>query len=124
MMNTLRSGLVIVLSVTLSTVVISPVASADVIKIPIGEQHQELKHISKPERGQSKTLVEQRYGEPVQRYAARGTPPISRWEYPGFVVFFEFDHVIHSVIKHRPNPETPDVLQQDKVVPVEMEPLN
>jgi hypothetical protein len=27
-----------------------------------------------------------------------GKPPISRWEYPGFIVYFESDHVIHSVV--------------------------
>jgi len=27
-----------------------------------------------------------------------GKPPISRWEYPGFVVYFEHEHVIHSVV--------------------------
>ncbi len=76
---------------------------AEQIKIPVGEQHKELGHITKPQRGQSKAHVEQQHGEPVQRFAARGQPPISRWEYPGFIVYFEHDHVIHSVLKHRPN---------------------
>lgn len=76
---------------------------AEQIKIPVGEQHKELTHISKPHRGQSKEQVEQQHGEPVQRFAARGHPPISRWEYPGFIVYFEHGHVIHAVLKHRPN---------------------
>lgn len=78
-------------------------AVAEQIKIPVGKQHKELGHIDKPRRGQSKTLVKEQYGEPVQRFAARGQPPISRWEYPGFIVYFEHGHVIHSVIKHLPN---------------------
>ncbi|MFK7730049.1 MAG: phosphodiesterase [Pseudomonadales bacterium] len=77
--------------------------TAEQIKIPVGTQHKELSDISKPKRGQSKLLVEKQYGEPVQRYAERGQPPISRWEYPGFIVYFEHGHVIHSVIKHVPN---------------------
>ena len=31
--------------------------------------------------------------------AAVGEPPISRWVYADFVVFFEYDRVIHAVIK-------------------------
>jgi hypothetical protein len=29
---------------------------------------------------------------------AVGRPPISRWEYPGFIVYFEHEHVIHAVV--------------------------
>ncbi|MFK8019412.1 MAG: phosphodiesterase [Pseudomonadales bacterium] len=79
------------------------VCAADLIKIPIGQQDKELQHLSKPTRGQSKAQVELQFGVPVQRYNARGEPPISRWEYAGFMVFFEYEHVIHSVVKHRPN---------------------
>jgi hypothetical protein len=41
--------------------------------------------------------VEAAFGAPASRVPAVGNPPISRWEYPGFVVFFENDHVIHTV---------------------------
>lgn len=41
--------------------------------------------------------VETRFGAPSQQQAAVGEPPITRWDYPGFVVFFEHDRVIHSV---------------------------
>ena len=44
-------------------------------------------------------------GEQVRRARdqgpAVGNPPISRWEYPGFVVYFEHEHVIHSVVSAR-----------------------
>ena len=52
-----------------------------------------------PTRGMTQASVESKYGTPVSRDAAVGEPPISRWEYQGFVVFFEFDRVIHSVQK-------------------------
>ena len=42
--------------------------------------------------------VASKFGDPSSKVAAVGTPPISRWEYPGFVVYFERDHVIHSVV--------------------------
>jgi len=41
--------------------------------------------------------VERRFGEPRQRVGAVGDPPISRWVYPQFVVYFEGSYVIHAV---------------------------
>lgn len=52
---------------------------------------------NRPARGMSMQNVETRYGEPSKREAAVGQPPITRWEYPGFVVYFEHDKVIHAV---------------------------
>jgi len=50
-----------------------------------------------PARGLSMAQVEQRYGAPAKKYDAVGQPPITRWVYPGFVVFFEYNLVIHTV---------------------------
>jgi len=52
-----------------------------------------------PTRGMSQDTVEQKFGIPESREAAVGDPPISRWEYKDFVVFFEYDKVIHAVVK-------------------------
>ena len=54
-----------------------------------------------PGRGMSMDQVENRYGEPSQRYASVGDPPITRWEYPDFVVYFEYRYVIHTVSKKK-----------------------
>lgn len=56
---------------------------------------------SAPQRGMSMQRVESKWGQPVRRRAAVGQPPITRWEYEGFVVYFEFDKVIHSVSTQR-----------------------
>jgi len=53
-----------------------------------------------PNRGMSMETVESKWGEPDQKRAAIGEPPISRWEYSNFVVYFEYSHVIHAVTKH------------------------
>lgn len=53
---------------------------------------------SRPTRGMSMTAVERTYGTPANRRAAVGEPPISRWEYAGFTVYFEHQYVIHSVV--------------------------
>ena len=50
-----------------------------------------------PPRGLTMAQVEQRYGAPADRLAAVGQPPITRWVYPSFVVFFEGNIVIHAV---------------------------
>ena len=51
----------------------------------------------RPTRGMRMSAVEARYGAPQDRHAAVGQPPITRWDYPGFAVFFENDRVIHWV---------------------------
>lgn len=53
--------------------------------------------VERPVRGLSMGAVEARFGAPQQRHAAVGQPPITRWDYPGFSVFFENQTVLHSV---------------------------
>lgn len=55
----------------------------------------------RPTRGMTQDNVQARYGNPESRIAPVGDPPIARWEYPGFIVYFEYDKVIHSVVKRR-----------------------
>jgi hypothetical protein len=35
----------------------------------------------------------------LSKNSSVGEPPISSWEYEPFVVYFEYDRVIHSVAK-------------------------
>jgi len=58
----------------------------------------------RPSGGLSMSDVEEKFGEPLRKYAAVGTPPITRWEYADYVVYFEGEIVLHSVRKH-PAPE-------------------
>ncbi|MEE4330267.1 MAG: hypothetical protein V2J10_05315 [Wenzhouxiangella sp.] len=51
-----------------------------------------------PENGLTMSEVEARYGAPEQRYAAVGQPPITRWSYPDYNVYFEHELVIESVL--------------------------
>jgi hypothetical protein len=54
--------------------------------------------VATPTRGMTMQQVSTKFGTPVTKVPAVGKPPISRWEYPGFIVYFEADHVIHSVV--------------------------
>jgi hypothetical protein len=56
-------------------------------------------NVGGPSRGLSMAQVENRFGEPSQRVGAVGDPPISRWVYPQFVVYFEGSYVIHAVAR-------------------------
>jgi hypothetical protein len=55
--------------------------------------------IARPTRGMTMHAVEAKFGAPQERHPAVGQPPISRWDYPGFSVFFEHDRVIHAVVE-------------------------
>jgi hypothetical protein len=63
--------------------------------------------VATPSRGMTMNQVESKFGAPVTKVPAVGKPPIARWEYPGFVVYFELDHVIHSVVTTSATPEAP-----------------
>ena len=56
-----------------------------------------------PKRGSSMAQIEARYGAPQQKLAAVGggsvhTPPITRWQYASFSVYFENSHVVDAVL--------------------------
>lgn len=53
-----------------------------------------------PANGLSMSQVEERYGSPRDKRPAVGEPPITRWTYQDYSVFFEHDLVIESVVHH------------------------
>lgn len=59
-----------------------------------------------PTAGLSKASVEIKYGNPQAKSTTVGEPPISSWEYSQFTVYFEHDHVIHSVVKSNKKKQT------------------
>lgn len=76
-------------------------SQADTLSVPIGQQAG-ASASQLPSNGTSSAQVAQRHGQPTTRHPAVGQPPISRWDYPGFSVYFEHDKVIHSVRQHQP----------------------
>ena len=62
-----------------------------------------------PTKGMNKSAVVARYGQPSSKRApvggsSRQQPPITRWDYDGYSVFFEYDHVVDSVQLGNPAP--------------------
>lgn len=50
-----------------------------------------------PGRGASMSQVEKHFGQPREKVAPVGQPPITRWIYSDYTVYFEYEYVIHSV---------------------------
>ena len=50
-----------------------------------------------PARGALMKTVEKQFGAPAEKHPTVGKPPITRWDYAGFSVFFEGDRVIDTV---------------------------
>ena len=59
--------------------------------------------VERPTSGMTAENVEAKFGAPEARMAPVGDPPITRWEYKEFIVFFEYDRVIHAVVKRQPS---------------------
>jgi hypothetical protein len=79
-----------------------PVA-ADEVVIPVGQQAAEKQAIERPTVGVTKDTVRERFGDPAEWNDPVGDPPISSWEYQDFIVYFEHDLVLHSVLKRNGN---------------------
>lgn len=73
----------------------APLAHADVLII---DEVRQVERLDLPKNGQDKSTVEARFGAPRARQAAVGDPPISRWDYETYSVYFEYDLVLYSVL--------------------------
>jgi hypothetical protein len=74
------------------------VARADTLLID-GVESDAQSASARPKPGLTMTAVESTYGAPAQKRGTVGQPPITRWDYPGFSVYFEHDRVIHAVVR-------------------------
>lgn len=74
-------------------------AQADTLNMESTDRAATFEAPGKPKRGMTQARVATEFGEPSARQSPVGDPPITRWDYPGFAVFFEYDRVIHSVSK-------------------------
>ena len=66
-------------------------AGAETIAVDNGIAVKE-SDVATPSRGMTMDQVATKFGTPVTKVPAVGKPPISRWEYPGFVVYFEANY--------------------------------
>ena len=102
-----------ILAALLCGCALAGIALADTVVVNDQVQVRE-SQVERPKRGISLDEVEKRFGAPLTRHATVGggspqRPPITRWEYNGFSVFFEGDRVIHSVVTSGEAAPTPAV---------------
>lgn len=90
---------VLIIVLALTTVGILP-CHADTLLLNAIDSAQAANTKAVPARGATMASVRTRFGEPTTTKAAVGEPPISRWMYPAYTVYFEYDRVI-SVVLHR-----------------------
>jgi len=75
-------------------------ANSDVLLIDVinDEPSNSDTGILRPVNGQSMAQVSAKFGDANKTYPAIGEPPITRWNYEKFAVYFEHNLVIHSVV--------------------------
>ena len=80
---------------------IQPV-TADVLLIDAIQQEpvNSEEGLPRPSRGMTMDQVRQRFGEPTTEYPRVGEPPITRWDYGNYSVFFEHQYVLTAVVHH------------------------
>jgi hypothetical protein len=69
--------------------------SGDVLVL---DEVRQVEKMDLPTNGLSKSEVETRFGAPSKRHNAVGEPPITRWDYENYSVYFEYDLVLFSVL--------------------------
>lgn len=57
-----------------------------------------------PARGATMKRVRAHYGAPPKQHAPVGDPPITRWDYPGYSLYFEYNLLLHAVVPGDPEP--------------------
>lgn len=94
--------LTLILTAALSSM--APLANADTLLIDVISQSpvNSNEGLPRPERGQNMGQVRAQFGSPIDERPSVGEPPISRWIYGKFTVYFEYQHVIKSVVHRKP----------------------
>ena len=87
---------------------LNPLTSAEVLEMPQTDEAAtppttitETSSQTVPGRGMHMDQVEARFGAPSEKLPPVGEPPITRWVYGNYTVYFEHDIVLHSVTHHR-----------------------
>ncbi|HEC17066.1 MAG TPA: hypothetical protein ENI99_10935 [Sedimenticola sp.] len=80
----------------------APPALADTLLLDAITQAPEnsQRGVPRPVRGQTMDEVYNNFGQPQTEYPPVGDPPITRWVYDKFTVYFEYKRVIDTVV-HR-----------------------
>jgi len=73
----------------------SAILQADVLLI---EPVRKTEGMNVPANGQTMAEVESAHGAPTLKSEAVGNPPITRWDYARWSVYFEYERVLFTVL--------------------------
>ncbi|NWN91461.1 hypothetical protein HLV39_08135 [Marinobacter adhaerens] len=90
--RTLAGALGATLALCLSATVV-----AEDLRVPVGNQADRSQQYM-PRVGTTQDSVRAAWGPPRSIKGPVGTPPISQWHYENFVVYFEGNRTVHSVL--------------------------
>lgn len=92
----MMSRIKLVLTLILASGLAAP-ALAEVLIMPNG--HPEAAQLPvQPHRGMTMQQVLKQFGQPIRRLPPVDHPPVTRWVYPKFTVYFVEHYVIHTVV--------------------------
>ncbi|WP_041717958.1 hypothetical protein ACN2MM_07895 [Alkalilimnicola ehrlichii MLHE-1] len=77
-----------------------PSIEGTVLLIELLERERDLAE-QRPRGGMTQAQVESAFGAPQTRHRPVGEPPIARWVYEDFIVYFEYDRVIRAVSRRQ-----------------------
>ncbi|MBB5322456.1 hypothetical protein [Marinobacter oulmenensis] len=96
-MNNKPNLLATTLAFALTALASAPLAAEQIV-VPVGTQGKQ-NQIEVPNNGVTQASVRERWGEPTDIRGPVGQPPITQWHYAGFIVYFEGNRVLHTVIR-------------------------
>ena len=79
------------------------IATADTLNMPGAEtsrsdQPRSMVFLKLPVKGMTMDQVGAQFGQPLEKTAPVGKPPITRWIYRNYTVYFEYTYVVHAVL--------------------------
>ncbi len=83
------------------SMVLVPLSTVQAESPTLPQASPEKRHADMPTRGLSMQQVIERFGQPETKLPPVGSPPITRWKYDRYTVYFEGKYVIHSVSDKR-----------------------
>ncbi len=103
------TSLMLTMAVALGVASFTSVAFADTLLVDRVDREVS---VAKPKRGMSMDAVAAQFGEPQSKLEPVGgghpsQPPITRWIYPEFTVYFEHSHVVDAVVNRTTALEQP-----------------
>jgi len=88
-----------VLALILGFIVLPAAVGTAVADVLLIEEVRQAESMQLPDNGMKKSEVRSSYGDPAKIHNPVGDPPITRWDYQNWSVYFEYDLVLFTVLK-------------------------